>query len=56
MELSNYVEARKDLDWSIANSPTDAIALANRGKLHRLQNNNDMALADLDRAVALAPR
>jgi tetratricopeptide (TPR) repeat protein len=56
MELSNYVEARKDLDWVIANSPTDAVALANRGKLHRLQNNNEMALADLDRAVALAPR
>src|SRR5262245_61754206 len=56
MDLTNYKEAKQDFDLVIANNPTDAIALANRGKLHRLQNSVDLSLADLDRAVAIAPK
>ena len=46
-------EAIKDFDIAISREPTDSRAFGYRGKAHFLNNDNDRALPDLNRAIAL---
>jgi len=52
-KLKRYVQALVDLNESIALNPNDPAAFYNRGEIHRARGDNERAIVDYSKAIAM---